>query len=574
MFYQWVNYEINIFTLHSDVIKMMSFSKDKVDFQRLREIIRLLVKYNFDNLVGEMKLKGSRWGDLFYKYDPDVDLNATAPERLRLVFEELGPTFIKLGQMFSTRPDLVGQQMADEFTKLQDNTTPIDFDTVKLIVESELCEPLNEVFQTFEEEQIATASIGQVHRAFLLDGTKVAVKVQKPGIQDIVKKDIIIMHHMADIINKRIPSLKYLNVPVIVDEFEKSISKEMDYQLEARNTQNFQNNFQDDLGIHVPHIYPNYSTSLVLTMEFILGAKMSKVMESPEDFDTKLLAERVAKSYFQQILMDGFFHADPHPGNLYVLEDNLVCYIDFGMMGHIDQDFMRNIGELFVQVIEYKVDAIINQLIYMGILDESVDKYSLKRDIMDVLDRYYGATLKNIHVGNIMGELLIPLVSKYKARVPPEFTLIARAVSLIEEVAYSLDPEFDATAVFKPMVKKLLLKKFDPKNLSEFFKDNLYEFEHLLKNLPRNLNGFIAKVEQGEIEVKFSQKMTEDIERTSNKLVLAIIIAALLLGSAWIIQIDKGPMIWDMPLLGFLGFTASGLLGAGLIIYILRYRKI
>lgn len=367
------------------IIKMISLSKNKVDFQRLREIIHLLVKYNFDNLVGEMKLKHSRWGDLFSKYNSDIDLNATAPERLRLVFEELGPSFIKLGQMFSTRPDLVGQKMADEFTKLQDDSTPIDFEVVKSIVESELGLPLKEVFQSFEEEQIATASIGQVHRAFLLDGTKVAVKVQKPGIQDIVKKDIIIMRHLADIIDKRISSLKYLNVPVIVDEFEKSISKEMDYQMEARNAQNFQNNFQDDLGIHVPQIYPNYSTSLVLTMEFIQGVKMSKVMESPEDFDTKLLAERVVKSYFQQILMDGFFHADPHPGNLYVLEDNVVCYIDFGMMGHIDHDFMQNLGELFVQVIEYKVEVIINQLIYMGILDEYVDRYSLKRDIMDVL---------------------------------------------------------------------------------------------------------------------------------------------------------------------------------------------
>ncbi len=552
----------------------MRFSRDKVDFQRLREIIHLLVKYRFDNLVGEMKLKGSRWGDLFYKYNAEVDLDATAPERLKLVFEELGPTFIKLGQMMSTRPDLVGQQMADEFTKLQDDSAPIDFEIIKSIVESELGLPLKKVFQTFEEEQIATASIGQVHRAVLLDGTNVAVKVQKPGIQDIVKKDITIMHHLADIIDKKISSLKYLHVPVMVDEFEKSINKEMDYQLEARNTQNFQNNFQGDSGIHVAQIYPNYSTSLVLTMEFIEGVKMSKVMESPEDFDAKLLAKRVAKSYFQQLLMDGFFHADPHPGNLYVLENNVVCYLDFGMMGHIDHDFMQNIGELFIQVIEYKVEVIINELIYMGILNESVDRYPLKRDIMDVLDRYYGATLKDIQVGNIISELLIPLVSKYQARVPPEFTLIARAVSLIEHVASSLDPEFDATEIFKPMVKKLVLKKFEPTNVSEFLKDNIYEFEHLLKNLPRNINGFIAKVEQGEIEVKFSGKTTEDIERTSNKLVVAIIIAALLLGSSWIIQINKGPMIFDMPFLGFLGFAASGLLGLGLIIYILRSRGI
>jgi len=553
---------------------MISLSKDKIDFQRLKEIINLLIKYNFDNLVGEMKLKGSRWGDLFSKYNSDIDLDASAPERLRLVFEELGPTFIKLGQMMSTRPDLVGPEMSNEFTKLQDNTIPIEFETIKSIIEHELGKSLKKAYQTFEKEQIATASIGQVHRATLHDDTKVAVKIQKPGIQDTVKKDIAIMHHLADIIDRRISHLKYLNIPGIVDEFEKSMNKEMDYQLEARNTQNFQNNFQDNNGIHVPIIYPDYSTSLVLTMEYIEGVKMSKVMESPGDFDTKLLAEKVAKSYFQQIFIDGFFHADPHPGNLYVLPDNVVCYIDFGMMGHIDQDFMQNIGELSIQVIEYKVNAIINQLIYMGILDESVDTYSLKRVIMDILDRYYGATLQNIHLGYIMSELLIPLIVQYQARIPPEFTLITRGVTLIEEVAYSLDPAFDATTIFQPMVKKLLLKKLDPKNLTEFFKDNLYEFEHLMKNLPRNLNGFIAKVEQGEIEVKFSPNTTDDIERTSNKVVIAIIIAALLLGSSWIIQINRVPMIFDMPLLGFLGFTASGLLGVGLIIYILRYSKI
>ncbi len=553
---------------------MMPFSKKKVDYPRLKEIIQLLAKYRFDNLVGEMELKGSRWGDLLYKYDSNLDLDETAPERLRKVFEELGPTFVKLGQMLSTRPDLVGEKMAEEFTKLQDDTQPFDFETVKIIVESELGKPLNEVFQTFEEEKLAAASIGQVHRAVLPDGTLVAVKVQRPGIQDTVDKDLVIMHHLADLINKRVPSLRVFNVPEIVEEFDKSIHKEMDYELEARNTLNFQANFADDEGIHAPLILPEYSTSLVLTMEFIQGTKMSDVLESPEGFDTKLLAERVAKSYFQQILMDGFFHADPHPGNLYVLEDNVLCYIDFGMMGHIDHEFMQNLGELFIQVIEYKADAIINQLIYMGIINESIDITALKRDIMDILDRYYGASLNDIHVGHILSELAIPLIFKYEARIPPEFTLIVRAVTLIEEVAYSLDSEFDATAEFKPMVKKLLLQKLSPKNMADLFKDNMFELEHLVKNLPRNINRFIAKVENGEIKVKYSEDLAEDIERTSNKLVVAIIIAALLLGSSWIIQIDKGPMIWGMPLLGFLGFAASAVLGVGLIIYILRYRSI
>lgn len=545
-----------------------------MDYRRLKEITRLLAKYKFDNLVGKMELGGSRWGKLLHRHDPDLDLDETAPERLRKVFEELGPTFVKLGQMMSTRPDLVGHKLADEFTKLQDDTLPFDYDKVKTIVESELRRPINEIFRSFDEKQVAAASIGQVHRAVLSNGILVAVKVQRPDIQDTVEKDLAIMHHLADLVNKRIPSLRVFNIPDIVDEFEKSIRKEMDYELEARSMINFKANFAGNEGIHVPTVYPEYSTSKVLTMEFIQGTKMSEVMEAPERFDTQLLAERVAKSYFQQILMDGFFHADPHPGNLYVLEDNVISYIDFGMMGHIDHEFMQNLGELFIQVIEYNADAVINQLIYMDIISESTNRNPLKRDIMDILDRYYGASLKDIHLGYILTQLAVPLIAKYQAKMPPEFTLIIRAVTLIEDVAYSLDEELDATALFKPMAKKLILKKITPHNLSDFFRDNMFEFEHLIKNLPRSANQLIAKIENGEIKVKYSDDLLEDIERTSNKLVVAIIIAALLLGSSWIIQIDKGPMIWDMPLLGFLGFAASGVLGVGLIIYILRYKKI
>ncbi len=552
----------------------MMFNRRKVDYPRLKEIIQLLIKYNFDNLVGELDLKGSRWGSILRKYDSTVDIDETAPERLRKVFEELGPTFVKLGQMMSTRPDLVGQEMALEFTKLQDDNVPIDFKTVKSIVEQELRKPLNDVFQSFEEKQLAAASIGQVHRAILPDGTQVAVKVQRPGIQEIVEKDINIMYHLAELVDKRVSSLKIYNIPEVVCEFDKSIHKEMDYKLEARNTINFLANFADNKSISAPAIYQDYSTSLVLTMEFIQGTKMGKVMESPEFFDAKLLAEKVAKSYFQQILIDGFFHADPHPGNLYVLEDNVLCYIDFGMMGRIDNEFRQNLGELFIQVMSYNSEAVIDQLIYMGIIEDSTDRIPLKRDIMDILDRYYGASLKEIKVGEILSQLAVPLIAKYQARIPPEFTLITRGVTIIEEVAYSLDEELDATALFKPMVKKILLKKFNPQNLSDILRENIFEFEHLVKNLPRNVNRLVSKVESGEIKVKYSQDLAEDMERTSNKLSVAIIIAALLIGSSWIIQINKGPMIWDMPLLGFLGFAASGVLGVSLIIYILRYKKI
>ena len=552
---------------------MINFQR-KIDYNRLNEIIRLFAKYKFHNLLGESKLKGSFWRGLFKRYDADIDLDASAPERLRMVFEELGPTFVKLGQMLSTRPDLVGHKMADEFAKLQDDAKPFDFKIVKSTIEKELGKPLDLLFSNFNSEPVAAASIGQVHRAFLIDGTEVAIKIQRPGIQEIVDKDLVIMHHMAGLINKTIPSMRIFNIPVIVDEFEKSITKEMDYQLEARNTQNFGANFANDEGIYVPRIFSDYSTSLVLTMEFMHGNKMVNVLDNPDGFDDKLLAKRVAKSYFKQILEDGFFHADPHPGNMYVLENNVLCYIDFGMMGHIDNEFMANLGELFMHAIDYNADAVINQLIYMHIIDQTVDRQLLKRDIMDVFDRYYGASLQEMRLGNIMKDLAIPLIYKYQAHIPPEFTLIIRSVSLIEGVAYSLDPEFDATNVLKPMVKKILLKKISPENIVEFFKENMFELEHLVKNLPRHVNLLMGKIEESEIKIKYSEEFSDNLERISNKIVVAIIIAALLLGSSWIIQIDKGPMIFEMPILGFLGFAASGILGLGLIIYIVRFKNI
>ncbi|MCC7558541.1 MAG: AarF/ABC1/UbiB kinase family protein, partial [Methanobacteriaceae archaeon] len=458
--------------------------------------------------------------------------------------------------------------------KLQDDAKPFDFKIVKSTIEKELGKPLDLLFSNFNSEPVAAASIGQVHRAFLIDGTEVAIKIQRPGIQEIVDKDLVIMHHMAELINKTIPSMRIFNVPVIVDEFEKSITKEMDYQLEARNTQNFGANFANDEGIYVPRIFSDYSTSLVLTMEFIHGNKMVNVLDNPEGFGNKLLAKRVAKSYFKQILEDGFFHADPHPGNMYVLENNVLCYIDFGMMGHIDNEFMANLGELFMHAIDYNADAVINQLIYMHIIDQTVDRQLLKRDIMDVFDRYYGASLQEMRLGNIMKDLAIPLIYKYQTHIPPEFTLIIRSVSLIEGVAYSLDPEFDATNVLKPMVKKILLKKISPENIVEFFKENMFELEHLVKNLPRHVNLLMGKIEESEIKIKYSEEFSDNLERISNKIVVAIIIAALLLGSSWIIQIDKGPMIFEMPILGFLGFAASGILGLGLIIYIVRFKNI
>jgi ubiquinone biosynthesis protein len=542
--------------------------EDKNNLKRLREIIKVLSKYEFGYLIEKIKLKHKiPFISPSYDYESLEELDESTPKRLRLVLQELGPTFIKLGQTLSTRPDLVGEKISNEFAKLQDDNPPIEFEVVKTTLEHELGSPIESVFSSFDAEPLGSASIGQVHRGVLKTGEEVAVKIQKPGVEHIIKSDISIMEFLAKRIDNYVPQFKIYNVPGIVEEFKRSILKEIDYENEAINLKRFSYNFKDDETVKVPLLYSDYSTLKVITMELIVGTKVSDVTEA-EGFDLNLIAERGAVSYFKQVIDYGFFHADPHPSNIYIMDNNVVCYIDFGMMGVLDDDFKHNLAELIIYFIDNNVGGMIEQLTYMGMIDEKVDSRSLKYDLTDLMYKYYGTELNEVHGG--MNDL-IHLMRKYHVSMPREFVLLARGIGMVEETGERLDPSFNAVEVCRPIIKGVIRKKLTPLNFIEYLKKNVIEMEHVLKSVPKTITKTLYKLEEGEIRIKVEH---EGLERITNKLSMALILSALLIGSSMIMTTDNGIYLIKFPYLGVLGFVISGFLAIFLVVSIIKDRGI
>ena len=402
---------------------------DKETKERLGEIRAAIKKYGFDKILGQTA-KNKIGG----KDDAEANellLDDEIPVKLRLMLQELGTTFIKLGQLLSTRPDVVGDRIADELANLQDDNPAITYEQVKAIVERELNGNIDELFEEFKHEHLATASIGQVHEAKLITGERVAVKIQKEGITDKIDLDLRILKYIANRTDKFNANLRKLNLPGIMEEFDRSIHKEIDYNNEFMNMQRIEMNFVENPAIHIPATYPEYCTSKVLTMEFIDGTKLNDVYESTSDeFDKKLLAKNVLDSYLQQLFIDGFFHGDPHPGNVMILEDNVVCYLDLGMMGFFDEKFKKDLSEVVLLFMDQDVDGLINQLMYMDILDYDIDTSSLRRDLNDLFGRYFGVQLNRF---DGVLEALLSLMQEYGVILPNEVVTMARGLSWQED---------------------------------------------------------------------------------------------------------------------------------------------
>lgn len=528
------------------------------NMKRVNEIVDVLRKYEVEYLIEQSSfLKRLPFRK---RKEEELDLDDTFEMRIRLSFEELGATFIKLGQLLSTRPDLVGQELAYELTKLQDDAPPIPFETVKEIIESELDDDMENLFAEFEEKPIGSASIGQVHKAKFHNGTEVAVKVQKPGVEELIDTDLDIMHFFAGRVNQFVRRSRVYNFPAIISEFERSIKMEINYKYESSNISHLKNDFKNDRTVYVPEVYNRYTTSKVLTMEYIRGKKVSEIMENPEGYDPKLIAKRGLDSYIKQILFNGFFHADPHQGNIMIMPNNVICYIDMGSMGVMDEDFRNDLAQLFQFIISKNVNGIINQLNYMDILDRGVPVKDLKYDINSMVNRYYGAELDNFTSGV---DDLMNLMVKYEVSLPREFVLMARGFSLIEDMGMKLDPEFDVFNEVQPLAKKLISKKLSPKTIFDYMQHNVVEVEHFMRTLPHDINDLIYKIQNDKISIELKIK---DLTFLINQISISIIIAALLVGSSLVIMSDVGYEIFDIPILGLIGFSISLILGIFIVI--------
>ena len=525
---------------------------DKETKQRLGEIRAALKKYGFDEILGQTAKSKIRRNE---DDSPSILLDDEVPVKLRLMLQELGTTFIKLGQLMSTRPDVVGEKIANEMANLQDDNPAISYDKVKSIVERELHGSIDELFEEFSEQHLATASIGQVHEAKLITGERVAVKVQKEGITDKIDLDLRIMKYVANRADKWNADLRKINLPGIMEEFDRSIHKEIDYNNEFMNMQRIELNFEDNPEIHIPETYSKYCSSKVLTMEFIDGTKLNDVYEiTGDEFDKKLLAKNLLDSYLQQLFIDGFFHGDPHPGNIMILENNVLCYLDLGMMGFFDEEFKKNLSELMILFVDQDVDGLINQLMYMDILDYDIETRTLKRDINDLFGRYFGVELNRF---NGVLEELLNLMQEYGVILPNEFVTMARGLSMVESIAKNLDPEIDVFASIKPVAKQIAKQRVSPKQYLRGKKSNLILYEHMIQALPRLLTRTIHKIDNEELQFRFEVDITDKVS-------IIALVSALIIGSS---VVSFGPRVFDMPVISLIGYIIA------IILSIIGFRK-
>ena len=559
----------------------MVFTKLKRRYKninRLREITTILIKYGFDYFVKQLGLTNLiSKGEKILKLKPSKIAQLSLPVRVRLALEELGPTFIKLGQILSTRPDLIPSDYIEELQKLQDEVPPFAYEQVEKAIKRELGADVSEIFKLFEQIPFAAASLGQVHQAILKDGEKVVVKVQRPDIEKIIETDLDILFHLARLTEKHIPDSRLYDPVGIVEEFAKVIRLELDYGTEGRNAERFKKNFESEEIIYTPKIYWEFSSKRILTMELIEGIKINALEELDKaGYDRKKIAENGAKAFMKQILIDGFFHADPHPGNMLVMKGEIIGFMDFGMMGRLDEETREKGVDLFIALMERNPDKIINEMLDLGIAPPEIDTRSLKIDIKEMIDRYYNKPLREIKLGELINQL-VEISIRYQIKMPAEFALLGKALLTIEGIGLELDPDFNLAEIAKPYAKDIILERKSPQRLFIKFLNDLNELYNLIILIPRQLNKTLKKMEKGTFKLEFQHRGLENLisalDKAANRIAFSLILAAIIVGSSLIMQTDKGPHFMGFPVIGVLGFLIAAILGLGLVIIIIRSGK-
>ncbi len=558
-----------------NLITVGNLGKTYRHMTRYRQIVSILFKYGFDNIVDILKIdkyleKGLEMisGKRMVRFE-----RLTPQERVRLIFEELGPTFIKFGQILSTRPDLIPLPYLQELEKLQDNVPAFDFKEVKCILAKEFKGSLP--FKTIEAKPFASASIGQVHRATLKNGDSVAVKIQRPGIGNLVKVDLEILHHLATLMERHIEDLSFFKPVKIVEEFATTLEKELDYTLEASSMQRVAKQFLFDQTIYIPKVYPEYSTESVMTMEYIHGIKISKVEALDAlEYDRELLTRRGADFILTQVLQYGFFHGDLHPGNIFVLPNNVICPVDFGIMGYVDQYSRDVFIDLIAATVTQNTAQVSRLLLELTDYDEEPDLRALEKDIAGFAGLYFTDTsLKQINMGKMLQDI-VQIALNHRLRLFPETFLMLKAFAAVEGVAQTLDPNFDMAGHAAPYIRKAKAARFSPSRLSDDVSRVSVESLKLFQNIPRESLAIIRQLRKGQLVLGFDSPRLERIltthQRAGNKIALSIIVAALIIGSAMLLSFKVPPMLFGISLMGLSGGIAAGLIGFLLVASILK----
>lgn len=547
--------------------------------QRYRQIVTILFKYGFGDVLDVLKIEqyldlGLRM--ISRKRHERIESLSRAM-RVKMALEELGPTFVKLGQILSTRPDLLPVEFINELGKLQDDVLPFSYQNAKETIEKELGSRLEKIFLDFEETPQASASLGQVHRARLANNEDVVVKVQRPDIRTTIEIDFEIMLHLATLMEKHLEGWDIHRPTKVVQEFARTLEKELDYTIEAAHMERFASQFVGDQTIYVPKVHRELTSKRVLTMEYVDGIKGSDLPRlERERIDRQLVARRGFNLIMEQIFVHGFFHADPHPGNVFILPNDIICYLDFGMMGRVDRQTRENFVDLVMHAVKRDEARTTDALLALTRWDEKPDRHSLERDVADFIDQHLYRPLKELEIGKILQQAL-NTASRHRLRVPPDLFLMLKALSTVEALGRTLDPDFDAAREAAPFIRKIHLERIHPRRVAGDMIGSGAEFLHLLKKTPGELGEILRQVKSGRAKIIFEHLgldiMLATHERISNRIAFAIVLASLIVGSALVVLSGIPPTWNEIPIIGLGGFLVAGLMGFWLLVSILRRGK-
>ncbi len=557
----------------------MRFYLGYKSIKRLHQIVSVLIKYGFYPLLERLHLtrivslpQKLRWKKAMREVE-----TVSEAERLRRAIEELGPSFIKLGQILSTRSDLLPEDYISELLKLQDEVSPIEFGEIRKIVREELGAPLDELFTSVDERPIAAASIAQVHRAVTKDGEDVVVKVQRPNIEEIINADVAVILYIARLMERYLPESRLYGPTGMVEEFSTAIKKEMDFTLEGSYTGRFRERFADDERVVIPKVFWNLTTKRVLTMERIEGIKIDNTdAMRREGIDTRGVAHTLANQFFRQVFEFGFFHGDLHSGNIFVVGQDRIAFVDFGIVGNVDAEFMENLADILIGIGKEDYELLTKVYMRMGMVPEDIDRAAFRREYHDLLLHYFGRPVVNTRIGELLVDYM-RIAARYRIKLPQNLLLLSKCLIELEGLGRLLHPGLNILKESEQYAEKLLCKKVSPSAIAGDVVEMMRDYHELTKNLPSQLNQILRKMTSDRFTIDFMHKGLEDfmgeIDRSSNRLTVGIIVAALIIGASLVLAFEGGPFLFGYPVIGVLGFVTAGLLGIWLAALIIKSGK-
>ena len=544
---------------------MISWFDTLRDLPRLREIGRVLLRHGLGHVAQRLRLPGVRWWRR--RQPPPEAISFSLPERLRMIFEELGPTFIKFGQILSIRRDLLPEEYVSEFEKLQDAVPPFSYAEVARLIAEEFGRDVKDVFEEFASEPLASASIAQAHLARTKTGQEVIVKVQRPQIRQMILQDLAIMEHLAHLLARRIPESRRYDPVGLVEEFRKTILLELDFRREGRNADRLRQHLRDMPGIVIPQVFWEYSAPRVLTIEYMVGQGLRDALSRSAE-DRHRIAANLYEAFLKQIFEDGFFHADPHPGNLLFLPDGRVGLLDFGIVGRVSRDRLAGLVTILLAIMEQDVEALLDECIALGLMPADLDRQTIQYEIDELLAEHLDLPLRDISLGHIL-ETLFEMGRKHRLKVLSNLVLLGKTMMTLEAVIRALDPAFALVEEARWEVERLIRIRLSAEALLKTGWRTTRQVFHLARRLPQRLERVLQYVEEGRVRVELMPGTEAHVlrqwERMWHRAIRGAMVCALIIGGSLLIQAHIGPMVKGLSIAGLLGYGLALTLGLPLL---------